>query len=1785
MLAKVCGQGSSVPFFNVSATNEFRGSNTKVSYVKSVHVDVYSSRITLLKNKKVNVNGKRMGLPIEVAGGRVTIRNSGIYVLLQTDFRLAVRFDGNHYADVSVPQACSGQLCGLCGNYNGDPGDDNIKPDGTIAKDSNDLGDSWILLEKNEICSTGGVGEACDPTLETEVQKDTACGIISDPSGIFKDCHAKVPPQNFFKSCVFDMCATGGQSLSLCYALQAYAAHCTNAGVCVQWRNNTLCPISCPGGSRYESCGSRCPTTCFATATSGSCSSAPTEGCFCEEGFVLSGDRCVPRTECGCTDVDNNYHQLGESWYTHSDCSERCTCNHNNTIACTSWKCGPQERCDLADGVLSCHSTGKASCHVAGDPHYFTFDKVMHTFLGTCTYTLVQVCDNSSVIPLTISGKNEDRGIPGATYLREVYIDVYDTRVTLQKSRRTLLNNERVHSPVVSRARGISIGTVGIYTVVETDFGMLVKFDGNQHLEISLPDSYHSKVCGMCGNYNGNSNDELLMPDGRLADNVAQFGNSWKAKEDNTAGCLPDDRKDFDPPCKAGQQPGVEQQCNVLLSAAFVPCHALVDPNLFIQTCVYDMCKYDGMLATFCAIAQAYVDACRIEGISIKWRNTTLCPLPCPTNSHYTDCASLCPPTCNDIYASATCEKLSDCVEGCVCDEGYVLSDDKCVPLGDCGCRTINDTYYQVGESWITPHCTEKCQCRKGGKIKCNPYECEPGEVCILKNNGNYGCKPTGFAKCSVTGDPHYLTFDGLVHHFQGVGTYTLVQNPADLPDRLQSFNIEGKNEKMVQNYKISYIEEIRTDVYGHSVLFRQKKKILLDGIKVVPPAQPHEGLKIYQRSTRIYLETDFGLSVSFDGTENADITLPNTYKKKVEGLCGNFDGKHKNDFTRRDGQQVKDVNDFGESWKVPSGKATLRFRREVVENDTDIGDLDTGFFTNCSESELLLANSTAYCGLLVDQSGPFNACHEAIDPDLYHTNCLFDMCAAFDRRDLFCESLQQYALACQEVKVTLGNWRQDGHCEMACPPHSEYSSCMTACPATCSDMAAASECDSPCLEGCRCLPGYVFSDEDCVPYKECGCTYLNKYYKTGESFVTDDCSQTCTCTESSSVACSRIACRQGQTCTISNFTRGCFMLDPCLDNPCQNGGECVQEHVETDNTTTVYCRCRNQYEGFYCEKEKGVSIVIIVVGVIAAVVVLVFLVIGIVLCVRSRLRRKMMFQQELIDNGQDNSSIGTRSHSRFRSVGITEASAKLLDAQSEELSFLHDHQSGFRSVGIIEASAKLRDAKSEELSFPHDQQSGFRSVGITEASAKLLDAQSEELSFLHDQQSGLRSVGITEASAKLLDAQSEELSFLHDQQSGFRHVGITDEAAKLLDARSEELSFPHDQQSGFRHVGITEASAKLLDPQSEELSFLHDQQSGFRSVGITEASAKLLDARSEVSFLHDHQSGFRSVGITEASAKLLDAQSEELSFLHDHQSGFRSVGIIEASAKLLDAKSEELSFPHDQQSGFRSVGITEASAKLLDAQSEELSFLHDQQSGLRSVGITEASAKLLDAQSEELSFLHDQQSGFRHVGITDESAKLLDARSEELSFPHDQQSGFRHVGITEASAKLLDPQCEELSFLQCQQSGFRSVGITEASAKLLDQDSFRSVRITEASVKLLDAQSEELSFPHDQQSGFRSVGITEASAKLLDARSEELPFLHDQQSGFRSVGITEASAKLLGARSEELPFPHDHQSGFRSVGITEASAELLDARSEELSFMTSYQDSDLSVSQKHHSS
>uniref|UniRef100_A0A3P9DUD9 TIL domain-containing protein n=1 Tax=Maylandia zebra TaxID=106582 RepID=A0A3P9DUD9_9CICH len=57
---------------------------------------------------------------------------------------------------------------------------------------------------------------------------------------------------------------------------------------------------------------------------------------------------------------------------------------------------------------------------------------------------------------------------------------------------------------------------------------------------------------------------------------------------------------------------------------------------------------------------------------------TFLRSLTCPPNSSYSLCVSSCPETCLGVVGPPGCEEV--CVEGCECNPGFILSDDKCNP-------------------------------------------------------------------------------------------------------------------------------------------------------------------------------------------------------------------------------------------------------------------------------------------------------------------------------------------------------------------------------------------------------------------------------------------------------------------------------------------------------------------------------------------------------------------------------------------------------------------------------------------------------------------------------------------------------------------------------------------------------------------------------------------------------------------------------------------------------------------------------------------------------------------------------------------------------------------------------------------------------------------------------------------------------------------------------------------------------------------------------------------------
>uniref|UniRef100_A0A8I3RPM3 Zonadhesin n=1 Tax=Canis lupus familiaris TaxID=9615 RepID=A0A8I3RPM3_CANLF len=1159
--------------FTVSTTSEFRSGNLEASYVRAVNVQVFNLKISLIKGYKVMLNGRRVALPLWPAQGRVSIRPSGSFILLYTDFGLQVRYDGNHLVEVTVPSSYAGQLCGLCGNYNNNSLDDNLLPNKRPVSGSAYLGAAWKLPDP----TWGGVS--------------TTLGMLFYPPGPFSQCHSMVSPQSSFVSCVYGQCVTKGDPLTLCRSLQAYASLCAHAGQALSWRNSTFCPLKCPSGSNYSHCANPCPATCLSLNTPRDCSAVLpcTEGCECQKGHILSGTSCVPLSQCGCVDQEGYYHLVGESWYTDNFCSRLCTCSTHNVISCHQTTCKTGQLCRPVDGLLRCRALGMGVCRTSNYSQYVTFDGTHHTFRGTCTYVLVKVCHSTMDLPFfKISGKHrKQKGQSDASYLYQVNVDIFNTQVTLKSDTRVLINGTQVTLPSTTQIQGVRITTSGIYTLLNVNIGLQVKFDGNGFLEVELPTVYYQKVCGMCGNFNGEEEDELMMPDDELAQNDSEFVDSWQDKESNP-NCQQDDQKiqaerqKLDINCSTADIARAQEQCQVAFEApAWAQCATHVVPRRFLLLCIQKLCRFGRLKSALCGSLETFGAACKAKGLKTPiWRNSSFCPLKCPTHSSYSTCLPTCSDSCMDQCNGS--QVPSVCKEGCICQPGYVLSGQECVPRSQCGCTDDYGSTFPVSGD----RKQGSCSCTEGS-VHCQQFSCPAGSHCEPKPGGVGSCELNRSGQCSIYGDPHYHTFDGLRYLFRGRMTYTLIKTIDGLPAEVVPLVVEGRN-KVYSSWSPVFLHEIIVIVYGFTVQLQADLQLVVNNQKMAIPFTPNSHLQVTMRGHRLYLTTDFKMIVTFHGGKNAVITLPSMYKKLVLGLCGNFDGNKRNDFMLPNGTVTDNLVSFSHSWEVQkiTGGDLARFSRAIQEKE-EKEEEELGFHASeCSVEQLRLINSTQACTVLVDPYGPFAACHQTVAPGPFQEHCMFDLCAARnpkEQEELRCQVLSGYAIICQEAGATLASWRDHTHCALACPANTVYQSCMTPCPASCANLAAPRDCEGPCVEGCASLPGYVYSGAWSLPLAHCGCTNNGVYYQRGDSFVTEDCSQRCTCASSGVLLCEPLSCRAGEICTLGNLTRGCFRESPCLQNPCQNDGRCQEQG------THFTCECELGYGGHLCTESRNV--------------------------------------------------------------------------------------------------------------------------------------------------------------------------------------------------------------------------------------------------------------------------------------------------------------------------------------------------------------------------------------------------------------------------------------------------------------------------------------------------------------------------------------------------------------------------------------------------------------------
>eukprot|EP00096_Caligus_rogercresseyi_P014014 TRINITY_DN6566_c0_g1_i1.p1 TRINITY_DN6566_c0_g1~~TRINITY_DN6566_c0_g1_i1.p1 ORF type:complete len:413 (-),score=116.73 TRINITY_DN6566_c0_g1_i1:591-1829(-) len=279
-------------------------------------------------------------------------------------------------------------------------------------------------------------------------------------------------------------------------------------------------------------------------------------------------------------------------------------------------------------------SPKKGICTVFGDPHYRTFDGRIFNFQGGCKYLLSQECDPFTGTPLknssfSIRVTNDARRTSVFSWTRTVTVRTPGLRVSLLQKMRVKINGKRVSLPYIKLGT-LSIMQDGYRIVLRTNEGVRVLWDGISFLEVALPPKYRNRVCGLCGNFNGDNRDDLFgsFGKGKKITKNAQFGESWRVGGLKSCSHAPSkDMKSVEPSCSQNWESRIQsdRNCNAFRSPLFESCRSVIPVDYYYNACKLDMCECPGD-SCHCEVLTAYARECERSGILLKgWREASDC--------------------------------------------------------------------------------------------------------------------------------------------------------------------------------------------------------------------------------------------------------------------------------------------------------------------------------------------------------------------------------------------------------------------------------------------------------------------------------------------------------------------------------------------------------------------------------------------------------------------------------------------------------------------------------------------------------------------------------------------------------------------------------------------------------------------------------------------------------------------------------------------------------------------------------------------------------------------------------------------------------------------------------------------------------------------------------------------------------------------------------------------------------------------------------------------------------
>ncbi|XP_071838865.1 IgGFc-binding protein-like isoform X2 [Apostichopus japonicus] len=1173
VLVERCTEDENDPIepFRVIANNLKIKPTDLVSYTRAVRLETRGKTYEIQDDGTVFIDGIQEPLPYkdDVVTVQRLLPNK---VVIDTNFQLSIMY--NSPAGVKVKafhDTHLGKTCGLCGTCNKDPSDEFQLPSGDMATNAVEFANAWS--NGGRTCIEDEGEEPCKEGSEDKTNAEDSCSVLTSVSGPFAECRAILDPSAIFDACSVDVCVTTDKAEALCTNLRVYARACLDAGGDPGnwWETVTECEPPCPADMVYDPCGSACQPTC-AGESAEDCKFLCEEVCVCPEGLMLDVDRCVPEAECGCKLPTGGYIQQGEE-VMNEDCSEVCRCTETG-LDCSANTCPSKATCDVKNGIRNCYcpdqyvmkdgtcERGPCVCSVFGNPHFTTFDKLAYDFHGECEYILAQKCGDSEILPdFKLFGQlNKNAPRDEVSYLRYLRLELDGVSYEIFLGGKVKVNGRRVFLPYVDEEKGITVGNqVFGFTTIAAEFGLFVMFDNVQKAEIHVHAQHAGQTCGMCGTCTETQSDELTLPNGELATTVEAFGAAWR--NDETCGT----EEVTENPCKPGSDGETKGRdlCSLLIAVPgpFSPCSDFKNPQDMYDACVQDVCM-SLQPAMSCSAMKLFAQQCRqAGGVPGDWvAQAPHCQEPsalktCPEGSMLIPFGEGCQPTCNDPTGQQNCQP-NTIIETCLCQFPNILHNDECIDPGDCGCVSPSNYLMEVGDRYISDNCDEICHCSTTG-LECATYTCNENANCELKDGlrdcycrhgySGDGQTCTGSdISASLSGDPHFLSFDSRKFDYQGSCEYTLVET-CGTGEALPYFELIGNFNKPRPHFRVTVTASYRLHYRGIVFEVRGARGCFVDGAAVTLPFSREGVTMTYVPNNKWVITSDFGLVINSEfsvwySTQYANVVvrLPPEFTERVCGLFGTANGNSRDDLMMRNGEVARSIGQFGNSWVTGDRECQPP---EPVDP--------------CPEGDPNRATAIDKCWVMVDKFGPLAGCRDFLDPQELFDDCVYDVCLTNLETEHICKNIEAYVTLCRNRGGSPGSWwTYVPECAAPCPAGLEYTDCGTACPPSCENPDGPVECAETCIETCQCPEGQVLDGEKCVFDYNCGCKLQNGVYiSQGDVYTYDDCSLRCTCVDGEE-KCEAYGCRGTEECKVVGGERGCF----CKEGLKFNGQECSDE-------------------------------------------------------------------------------------------------------------------------------------------------------------------------------------------------------------------------------------------------------------------------------------------------------------------------------------------------------------------------------------------------------------------------------------------------------------------------------------------------------------------------------------------------------------------------------------------------------------------------------------------------